>query len=86
MPLLDGTDRAVAWARLCRHQLVSAAYSALVVEGTASEAEWEAIEDAVRLLTRAGWWIDQRDADPGDLPELLEATTASDRPTENPHF
>lgn len=27
-----------------------------------------------------------RDADPADLPELLEAAAASDRPTENPHF
>ncbi|PZT74121.1 MULTISPECIES: hypothetical protein [unclassified Streptomyces] len=86
MPPLDGTDRAVAWAARCRHQLVAAAYTALVVEGTTSEAEWEAIEDAVRLLTRAGWWLDQRDADPADLPELLDAASASDRPTENPHF
>ncbi|MEU3692350.1 hypothetical protein [Streptomyces narbonensis] len=86
MPPLDGTDRAVAWATRCRRQLVSAAYTALVVEGTTSAAEWEAIEDAVRPLTRAGWWLDQRDADPADLPELLEAASASDRPTENPYF
>ncbi|MFE5908693.1 hypothetical protein ACFQ6B_06345 [Streptomyces wedmorensis] len=83
---LDGTDRAVAWATRCRHQLVSAAYTELVVEGTTSEAEWTAIEDATRPLTRAGWWIDQRDADPVDLPELLEAASAGDRPSENPHF
>lgn len=59
MPPLDGTDRAVAWGTRCRHQLVSAAYTALVLEGTTSEAEWEAIEAAVRPLTRAGWWLDQ---------------------------
>ena len=86
MPPLDGTDRAVAWATRCRHQLVSSAYTALVVGGTTSETEWEAIEDAVRLLTRAGWWLDQRDADRADLPELLDAASTSDRPTENPHF
>ncbi|MGH4028718.1 hypothetical protein ACQB60_07255 [Actinomycetota bacterium Odt1-20B] len=86
MPALEGTDRAVAWGIRCRHQLVSAAYTALVVEGTTSEAAWEAIENAGRPLTRAGWWIDQRDADPADLPELLEAASESDRPTENPHF
>ncbi|MCN9240687.1 hypothetical protein NGF19_07735 [Streptomyces sp. RY43-2] len=86
MPPLDGADRAVAWATRCRHQLVSAAYTALVVEGTTSEAEWAAVEDSARPLTRAGWWIDQRDADPADLPELLEAASAGDRPTENPHF
>ncbi|MEU6356009.1 hypothetical protein ABZ896_42980 [Streptomyces sp. NPDC047072] len=86
MPPLDGTDRAVAWGTRCRHQLVSAAYAALVLEGTISDAEWEAVEEAVRPLTRAGWWLDQRDADPADLPELLDAAAASDRPTENPHF
>ncbi|MFI6057263.1 hypothetical protein [Streptomyces sp. NPDC051286] len=67
MPPLDGTDRA-AWATRCRHQLVSAAYTALVVEGTTSEAQWTAIENAARPLTRGGWWLDHRDADPADLP------------------
>ncbi|MGW6909258.1 hypothetical protein [Streptomyces sp. NPDC054940] len=86
MPPLEGTDRAIAWGTLCRHQLVAGAYTALVVEGTTSEAEWAAIEDAVRPLTRAGWWLDQRDAEPADLPELLAAATEGDRPTENPHF
>ncbi|MEU9155434.1 hypothetical protein AB0D59_33985 [Streptomyces sp. NPDC048417] len=86
MPPLDGTDRAIAWGTRCRHQLMATAYTALVLEGTTSEAEWVAIEDAARPLTRAGWWLDQRDADPGDLPELLAAATEGDRPTENPHF
>ncbi|MYS67828.1 hypothetical protein GTW66_28645 [Streptomyces sp. SID5473] len=27
-----------------------------------------------------------READPADLPELLDAATGADRPTENPHF
>ncbi|AZK97040.1 hypothetical protein GTW66_21615 [Streptomyces sp. SID5473] len=35
--------------------------------------------------TRAGWWLDQRDTNPADLPELLNAATESDRGTENPH-
>ncbi|MFE0187573.1 hypothetical protein [Streptomyces sp. NPDC059008] len=86
MPPLEGTDRAIAWGTRCRHQLVSASYSTLVLEGTTSESEGEVIEDAVRPLTRAGWWIDQRDADPADLPELLRAATDGDRPNENPHF
>ncbi|MFI5526796.1 hypothetical protein [Streptomyces platensis] len=86
MPPLEGTVRAIAWGTRCRHQLVSAACTALVLEGTTSESEWEAIEDAARPLTRAGWWIDQRDADPADLPKSLDAATESDRPNENPHF
>jgi DNA-binding IclR family transcriptional regulator len=59
---------------------------ALVLEGETSEAEWEEIEEAARTITRAGWWIDQRSSEPGDLTELLEAATGADRPTENPHF
>ncbi|MDF3291886.1 hypothetical protein [Streptomyces silvisoli] len=86
MPPLEGTDRAVSWATRCRHQLLSAAYIATVLEGATSDAEWEQIEEAARTITRAGWWIDQRDADPSDLPELLDAATEDDRPTENPHF
>lgn len=86
MPPLDGSERAVGWAARCRHQLVTASYTALVAEGGMDEAEWQAIEEAVRPLTRAGWWIDNRDADPADLPELLEAADEADQPSENPHF
>lgn len=86
MPPLEGTDRAVAWAVRCRHQLLAAAHTSLVLEGETAEAQWEAIEDAGRTVTRAGWWISQRDSEPEDLIELLEAATEADRPVENPHF
>ncbi|WP_327660468.1 MULTISPECIES: hypothetical protein [unclassified Streptomyces] len=86
MPPLEGTERAVDWAVRCRHQLVTAAYTTLVVEGTSSETEWEAVEDLIRQVSNAGWWLDQRDVDPADLPELLEAASGADQPTENPHF
>ncbi|WP_405013556.1 hypothetical protein [Kitasatospora sp. NBC_01539] len=86
MPPLEGTDRAVAWGVRCRHQILSAAYTALVLEGEMTEAEWEGIEDPARTITRAGWWIDQRASEPADLTELLEAATEQDRPVENPHF
>lgn len=86
MPPLEGRERAVAWGVRCRHQVLAAAYTALVLEGETSEAEWEEIEEAARTITRAGWWIDQRSSEPGDLTELLEAATGADRPTENPHF
>ena len=86
MPPLEGTDRAVAWAVRCRHQVLASAYTALVVQGSTTEAEWEAVEAAARTVTRAGWWIDQRSSEPGDLTELLDAATNADRPVENPHF
>jgi hypothetical protein len=85
MPPLEGTDRAVAWAIRCRHQILTAAYTALVVEGDAAEAQWEAIEEKARTITRASWWIDQRSSQPDDLTELLNAVTDADRPTENPY-
>ncbi|MEV6209560.1 hypothetical protein [Kitasatospora sp. NPDC051914] len=84
MTPLEGTERGVAWAVRCRHQVLATAYTALVLEGGMPEAEWEQIEDRARTVTRAGWWIDQRSSEPADLPELLDAATAADRPTENP--
>jgi hypothetical protein len=83
MPPLAGSPKATVWAEHCRHQLVSAAYTALVTDASAlTEEEWERLEDAARTITRAGWWLGQRDADPADLPELLAAATSTDRTTE----
>nr|WP_324607899.1 hypothetical protein [Streptomyces sp. Tu6071] len=65
----------VPWATRCRHQLLSDAYTALVMEGDTTEAEWETVEEAARSVDYAGWWLDQRKTDPSDLPELLEAAT-----------
>jgi hypothetical protein len=67
-----------------RHQLVTTAYGALVSEGFWAEADWAVLEDKIRTVTRAGWWIDQRDAEGSDLPELLDAATSDDIGTENP--
>ncbi|MEU3712165.1 hypothetical protein [Streptomyces catenulae] len=86
MPPLEGTGRAVAWGVRCRHQVLAAAYTALVLEGETDETEWAEIEETARTLTRAGWWIDQRFSEPDDLTELLHAATTADRPTENPYF
>jgi len=84
MPPLSGTDKAVLWATRCRHALVTAAHHSLVLDGDLDEAAWQDLEQAVRTITRGGWWIDQRDADPADLPELVAAATGADRPHENP--
>lgn len=84
MRTLDGPERAVAWASRCRHHLVTAAHTLLVVEGELDNTDWADIEDAAHTLTRAGWRLDRRDADPADLPELLTAATSADRPTESP--
>ncbi|MFF2657384.1 hypothetical protein ACFVUH_08460 [Kitasatospora sp. NPDC058032] len=85
MPPLGGPERALAWGERSRHQLMTSAYRVLVAEGALGESGWQEIEDRARTVDRAGWWIDQRDAAPADLPELLEAATDTDRSTENPY-
>lgn len=84
MPPLEGPERALDWGERSRHQLVTAAHARLVAEGTWDETRWAALEDRARSIARAGWWIDQRDADGADLPELLDAATENDRGSENP--
>ncbi|MFF3257842.1 hypothetical protein ACFYWO_01550 [Streptomyces sp. NPDC002932] len=86
MPPLEGTERAIAWSVRCRHLVLAAAHTVLVLEGGTSETAWEEIEEAARSITRPGWWIDQPSSEPDDLTELLQTATAADRPTENPHF
>ncbi|MEU6230949.1 hypothetical protein [Streptomyces sp. NPDC047042] len=84
MPPLEGPVRALDWGERSRHQLMTAAHTALVIEGTWDEADWAALEEKARTVTRAGWWIDQRDTDRADLVELLDAATEQDLGTENP--
>lgn len=64
---------------------MTAAHTALVVEGTWDETDWIKLEEKARTITRAGWWIDQRDAEGADLLELLDAAADDDRGTENPY-
>ncbi|MFE4664532.1 hypothetical protein ACFRI7_11800 [Streptomyces sp. NPDC056716] len=85
MPALEGPKKALGWGERCRHQLVTTAHTALVIEGALDEADWSVLEEKARTITRAGWWIDQRGSDGTDLPELLDAATGSDRATENPY-
>ncbi|MEE1797403.1 hypothetical protein PUR57_01640 [Streptomyces sp. JV176] len=84
MPPLEGPERALEWGERSRHQLVKAAHTALVAEGAWDEADWAELEERARMIARAGWWIDQRDAEGSDLPELLDAAGEGDRGTENP--
>jgi hypothetical protein len=84
MPRLEGPERALDWGERSRHQLMTAAHTALVVEGGWDDGDWALLEEKARAVTLAGWWIDQRDAEGTDLLELLDAATAADRGTENP--
>ncbi|GAB7185641.1 hypothetical protein ATKI12_5472 [Kitasatospora sp. Ki12] len=84
MPPLSGPATILAWGARCRHQLVTGAYQSLVTEGDLTEERWQEVEALARTIDRAGWWVDQREASPGDLPELLDAATDADRVVENP--
>ncbi|MEU6243984.1 hypothetical protein [Streptomyces sp. NPDC047024] len=84
MAPLEGPERALDWGERSRHQLMTAAHTALVIEGSWDEADWADLEEKARAITRAGWWIDQRDAEGADLVELLDAAGEKDRGTENP--
>jgi hypothetical protein len=71
---LDGSEKATAWGRRVRHSVLTGAYDALVTEGDMSDEQWIAhIEAPARLITRASWWIDNRDTTPGDVAELVAA-------------
>ncbi|MFD7517440.1 hypothetical protein ACFV85_21860 [Streptomyces niveus] len=85
MPPLEGPKRALDWGERSRHQLMTAAHTALVVEGGWAEEDWAVLEEKARTVTRAGWWIDQRESEGADLPELLNAAGETDRGTENPY-
>ncbi|MFJ7997488.1 hypothetical protein ACIQ7D_10130 [Streptomyces sp. NPDC096310] len=84
MPPLEGPERALEWGERSRHRLMKAAHTALVAEGAWEEADWCELEERARMIGRAGWWIDQRDAEGAELPELLDAAREGDRGTENP--
>lgn len=74
MPPLDGSEKAADWGRRARYDTLTAAYDALVADASMSDEQWvAAIEAPARLITRASWWIDNRDAEPGDVTELVAA-------------
>lgn len=84
MPTLEGSDKALGWARRVRHQLLAAAYQSLDI----SEEDFASrIEAPARLVTSASWWIDQRGAEAADVEELVSDAASSDvaRTSENPY-
>ena len=78
MQPLDGSEKAVAWGRRVRHATLTSAYDALVAEAGMTDVHWvAAIEAPARLITRASWWIDNRDTEPADVAALAAAAQAS---------
>lgn len=72
LPPLAGTAKQTDWAVRIRHDLLRDAYDQLVAGGGMSEADYTtAILEPARLVGRAGWWIDNRHTEVGDLVEIL---------------
>lgn len=84
MPTLEGSDKALDWARRVRYQLLAAAYETL---GLAEEEFTARIEAPARHVASASWWIDQRDADASEVEELVGDAASCDvaRTSENPY-
>jgi len=67
MPHLEGSDKAIEWARRVRFDLLTAAYACVDTD----DGFVASVEEPARSITSASWWIDQRDADPESLSELV---------------
>lgn len=75
---LTGSEKATDWGRRCRHQMLTATYEAMVVNGDTPESQYiQVVERPARLIDRASWWIDNHDADPEDVRELVEAAQST---------
>lgn len=86
LPALTGSEKQrakiVPWATRIRHQLIKAAYAEFVESEKWTEEEFETrILVPAREVEYCGWWLDNRDAEPEDLEELL--TTADDEEEED---
>lgn len=84
-PELDGrNDKATNWGRDTRFKLVNAAWESLGLDEAAFD---EAVGAPAHAITDASWWIDQRDEDAEDLPEIVQSyePAEDDAPNENPY-
>jgi len=70
---LSGSDKSVDWGRRVRRDVLSDAFE--FAGPTEDEFESTVLVPA-RTITRASWWIDQREADPADIEELVTTATS----------
>lgn len=74
LPELTGTDKQIRWALVARHRLITVAVEDLT-RGEDAAMDEDAFEERImgpaRKIVRAGWWIDNRNAESADLEELM---------------
>jgi hypothetical protein len=70
-----------------RHTVMTGAFELLVMDGGLTEDDWLAtVEEPARRITSASWWIDNREAAPEDVAELITAATGTEAASsENPY-
>ena len=88
LPELEGSDKQLAWAPIFRNDLIIDAHSDLTEgeDAPMTEEEFDArILTPARSITRAGWWMDNSDADSEDLEELVSTALDEGDTNENPY-
>lgn len=74
LPELDGSEKQLEWAPIFRDSVIQNAHEELCRGEDAAMSEEhfeERIMTHARMITRAGWWMDNSDSEPGDLEELV---------------
>lgn len=87
LPPLIGSEKQLSWATRTRYELISTALDELTGDGSLSAEDFESrILEPARRVLKPSWWIDNKDAEAGDLEELVSTAVDEDElvETENP--
>jgi hypothetical protein len=72
MPVLEGSERAVTWARAIRYRLLQAAHHHHFLAGRLPAEDFSVrFEVPAHRVTSASWWIDHRRVKPSEIAESL---------------
>lgn len=67
LPELEGSEKQIPWATRVRFELLESGLE----EAAADESTIDELLAAARTITRAGWWIDYKDADADEVFEVV---------------
>lgn len=87
LPPLTGSEKQLSWATRTRYEILSTALEELTGDGEMSAEDFESrILVPARKVLKPSWWIDNKDAEPCDIEELVSTAVDEDElvETENP--